>query len=128
MRKDGFTFIECIVAIGILSIIAVSILPIIDSSFKQFSNIRVKNELRNIAQSTIEVLKSDDELSNELIDELETIDIMKVKEDYIQNDYMCIIKKLYDSEHLMEVEVMAIYSSNKDKDVEEIALKASIKK
>src|SRR5699024_4409195 len=104
------------------------ILPIIDSSFKQFSNIRVKNELRNIAQSTIEVLKSDDELSNELIDELETIDIMKVKEDYIQNDYMCIIKKLYDSEHLMEVEVMAIYSSNKDKDVEEIALKASIKK
>lgn len=126
MKKNGFTFIECILAIGILSIIAISILPIIDTSFSQFSNIEVKNELRNVAQSTIEILKSNNSLSYELIDELKTTALVEVREDYMEKNYMCTIKKLYESDRLMEVEVTAVYSNNKD--VEEIALKASIKK
>lgn len=126
MRKRGFTFIECILAIGILSLIAITILPIIDTSFKQFSNIVVKNELRNVAQSTIEILKSNEDLSYEWINQLESKDIINVESDYLEDDYKCIIKKIYNSQHLIEVEVMAI--SLNIEGVEEIVLKASIKK
>lgn len=126
MKKDGFSFIECILAIGILSIIAISILPMIDASFNQFANITVKNELRNVAQSTIEILKSQDQLSDELLFELETNDCIEVETDYMEKDYQCTVNKLYNSEHLIEVEVRVTY--HKDKDVEEVAIKASIKK
>lgn len=126
MNKNGFSFIECILAVGIISIIAISILPIIESSSKQFSNITIKNELRNIAQSTIENLKSQANFSDDLIEELETNDSIEVKADNIEKGYKCIVYKIYDTDLLMEVEV--VVSNYKDKDVEEIALKASIKK
>lgn len=126
MNKKGFTFIECVLAIGILSIIAITILPIIESSFKQYSNIAVKNELRNIAQSTIEILKSNDSLGVELLIELDKEDYIQVEADYIKNNYRCDIKKIYSTESLVEVEVRA--SNYKERDVEEIVLKSSIKK
>lgn len=126
MNNKGFSFIECILAVGIISIIAISILPIIESSSKQFSNITIKNELRNIAQSNIEILKSESYLSDDLIGQLETKDSIEVKVNNIDKGYKCIIYKIYNAELLMEVEV--VVSNYKDKDVEEIVLKASIKK
>lgn len=126
MKRKGFTFLECILAIGILSIIAVSILPIISTSSKQFSSIGVKNELRNIGQSTIEILKSTNELSIQILEELETKDELVVNASYIKENYECIVKKIGDSENLIDVEVRALYY--KDEEVEDIVLKATIKK
>lgn len=122
--KKGFSFIECILAIGILSIIVISILPIVDTSFKQFDSIHKKNELRSIAQSTVELMKSNDELANELLWQLESTDKIDIKQDYIKDEYKCIVKRLYDSKYLMEVEV-TVTNINKQ-DVGNIVLKASI--
>lgn len=126
MNKNGFSFIECILAVAIIGIIVISILPIVESSSKQFSNITIKNQLRNIAQSTVEILKSDDYLSNKLIEDLEDKEFIEVEDTYLNKGYRCIIKKTYDSDLLMEVEVIA--SNYENKGVEEIVLKASIKK
>lgn len=124
--KKGFSFIECILAITILGIIAISILPVIDTSFKQFEEVQLKNDLRNVAQSTIEILKSRDPLSHKIINELEGKDEIEIKEDYIDEKYNCIVKKHYNSDTLMEVEVVVINTNQQE--VREIALKASIKK
>lgn len=126
MKKRGFTFIECILAMGILSVIVVTIYPIMDTSFVRFTNVDTKNELRTIAQSTIEILKSEDELSNYWIEELERTDSISIDTEYIQDGYNCIINILYNSEKLMEVEV--IVTNNIDKVGEELGLKASIRK
>lgn len=126
MKKKGFTFIECVLAIGILSIIGITILPVLETSLKQYSSITINNDLRNIAQSTIEILKSNDSLSVEWLEELEEKDYMEVEANYIKNDYKCSITRIYNSKFLVEVEVSAwIY---KDKDVGEVVLKASIRK
>lgn len=126
MKKKGFSFIECILAIGIISIIAVSVFPIIDSSTKVYSRITINNELRTIAQSTIETLKSEDPLSSMWITKLEDRDSIDVNSHYIKDGYECKIKKIFNSEQLMEVEV--IVTNIDSKDVKELVLKASIRK
>ena len=126
MKRQGFTFLECILAVVIISILVITMFPIINTSFKQFQNIEIKNELRNIAQSTIETLKSKNSLSNELLDKLELRDEIEIKADYIKNDYKCIVRKLYNSNKLIEVEVLAIYYNGEE--VDKIGLKASIRK
>lgn len=126
MNKNGFTFIECILAIGILSIIVITIFPIIESSLRQYSSITVNNELRNIAQSTIEILKSNDSLGEELLEGLKDREYIEVESDYIKNNYNCSIMKIYESTNLIEVEVKASFC--KGEDVEEIVFKASVKK
>lgn len=124
--KRGFTFIECILAIGILSIIAVSVFPVLDSSTKVFSSTIHKNDLRTIAQSTVEILKSGDELSAIWIEELEEKNSIDVYPHYIKDRYECRINNIFDSESFIEVEV--VVTNINSEDVEKLVLKASIKK
>lgn len=113
-------------AMGILSVIVVIIYPIMDTSLVRFTNVDIKNELRTITQSTIEILKSESELSNYWIEELENTNSISIDTEYIKDGYHCIINVLYSSDNLIEVEVIA--TNNNDKVGEELALKASIKK
>lgn len=126
MKRKGFIFVECILAVVIVSILAITMFPIINTSFKQVNSVKIKNELRNIAQSTIEILKSNDNLSSELLSELDLKDEVEVKADYISGGYKCVIYKINNSNNLIDIGVIAMYSNGEE--VDRVELKASIRK
>lgn len=57
MRK-GFTLIEAIIGICLLGLVAVTVIPIINSAFAGFYKQRIKAEMIYVGESTIEKIKS----------------------------------------------------------------------
>lgn len=128
MKNKGFTLVECILAVTIVSILVITIFPILNTSTKLFENIQVKNDLRNLAQSTIEILKSDHKLGKELLSQLELEDQIEVQNCFMKDDYSCLIRRINTKgvSDVIDVEVIAQYSNGKE--VEELAIKASLRK
>lgn len=128
MKNKGFTLVECILTVTILSILVITIFPILNTSTKLFAHIQVRNDLRNLAQSTIEILKSDHKLGKELLSQLELEDQIEVQEDFVKDEYSCFIRRINTKglSPVIDVEVIAQYYHGKE--VEELAIKASLRK
>lgn len=72
-KKKGFTLLELIISIGILSIIVIPLSNLVISTFKMTNNARIKQEATNIAQKYMEKIKADNNMNlDEIIDKEET--------------------------------------------------------
>ncbi len=58
MNKKGFTLVETILGLFLLGLIAVTVLPIINTSYIRLRNNRVKMEMIHIGEMTIEKIKA----------------------------------------------------------------------
>lgn len=66
MNKKGFTLVETMMGLFLLGLIAVTVLPTINSSFMKFRNQKTKMEMMYIGEMAIERIKgfSEDNTSN----------------------------------------------------------------
>lgn len=72
-KKKGFTLLELIISIGILSIVVIPLSNLVIGTFRMTNNAKIKQEATNIAQKYMEKIKADDSIKlDKIIDEEET--------------------------------------------------------
>ena len=124
MNHKGFTFIEVLIGILLIGIVAITTLPIISLSFNNFSNLKYRMEMSYIGEMVIEKIKSFDVNSpeGEYIFDVNINDmILKFRENNsvkitIKNQDnngkpYCEIFKIDKGENLWEV-IVKVYSNN----------------
>lgn len=124
--KKGYFFIEILVGLSILGLIATTTLPILNMSIDNFNRIKDKSEMNYIAEYVIEKFKTKDDYILELMSQLEGLPMVDYKDDSIDNlKYICSIIKTSNSDKLLEFKVR-VNKIGQEKDY--VEYKASIPK
>lgn len=124
--KKGYFFIEILVGLSILGLIATTTLPILNMSIDNFNRIKDKSEMNYIAEYVIEKFKTKDDYILELMSLLEGLPMVDYKDDSIDNlKYICSIIKTSNSDKLLEFKVR-VNKIGQEKDY--VEYKASIPK
>jgi hypothetical protein len=127
MKKGGFIFLEIILGIFLIGLIASTFFPIIVSSFNNFNRIKEKSEMIYIAEMVAERLKSDEELFNEIIPQLESHDIVEIYDEMIDdNRYKCTLCKLESLDRIVDLSINV--STKEQEKNSNVYLKISIPK
>ena len=125
MKNKGFVFLEIIIGLFFIGIIASVFLPILTSSINNLNRVRDRDEMNYIGEMVVEKFKSGSPQVKSIISELD----VDGEVDYIDNDfdadkYSCKITKLNTSDSLLEF-LVSVHNKEKGHNV---LFKASLPK
>lgn len=102
----GFTLVEIICALALIGIITVSFFPIMNTSLKNISSLKNKNEMSYIGEMVVEKLKSPSDEAKSTLNSLDTNGVVDyVDDDFDSQKYNCKLIKLNSSDKLIEFNV-----------------------
>ena len=105
--KKGFLFIEVLVGLFILGLVAVTCLPILNLSLNNFTRIKDKSEMHYIGEMVLEKFKSKDDYIVDLMAQLETVDAVDYSDNSFDSDkYSCQLVRLKSTHKLLEFKVI----------------------
>lgn len=112
IKAKGFSLVEVICGIALVGVIAVSILPLINNSIKNISNLKNQNEMSFIAEMVIEKLKTSNAEAISTLDALYTNGIIEYLDSDIDSDrFKCSISKVSSTDKLIEFIVVVEHKS-----------------
>lgn len=112
IKSKGFSLVEVICGIALVGIIAVSILPLINNSIKNISNLKNQNEMSFIAEMVIEKLKTSNAEAVSTLEALDTNGSIEYLDSDIDSErFKCSISKLSSTDKLIEFIVVVEHNS-----------------
>lgn len=117
MKRRGYILLDIIIGIFFLGLVAITALPVLNTSFRNFMNVRKQNEMNYIAENVIENLNSIDQKSSDVFQNLEsTYETEYLSLGSYKDKYECKIVLLKQCQYIWELDVIIYFKNQEDKE------------
>lgn len=126
MNKNGYILLDIVVGTFLIGLISITFFPMIVSSFNNFNIIKNKSEMIYIGEMVIERLKTDKDLSAQIIPILENQNSLDFNHILIDENYICNLNRIKSTDRFMDIKVSV--SRKNQENSYNVDFKASIPK
>ena len=129
MEKKGFVLVDILVGLFIMGLVTVVSLPLLTSTYLNYSRINTITEMNYLGESIYERLVAKDDYSKDLINELvgqDEVIFYDLNSNHLEK-YESKVTKLSDSENLLEIKII-IKSNSHGGNISDVEFKGTILK